>query len=132
MAEPSDVDASAAALRRDSADLNLYVAVLAAHLADALPPGTVRVERRRSVVERMAGREGRVTALDVALGERRLLLRMDREGRASGEVCHEVRGIVLSRRPVGLDEWIDALARSLSEAATANARAREAAERFLS
>ncbi|NEC93502.1 hypothetical protein G3I71_49035, partial [Streptomyces sp. SID12501] len=78
MAEPPDVDASAAALRRDSADLNLYVAVLAAHLADALPPGTVRVERRRSVVERMAGRKGRVTALDVALGERRLLLRMDR------------------------------------------------------
>ncbi|MEU9030971.1 hypothetical protein AB0D46_26365 [Streptomyces sp. NPDC048383] len=132
MAEPPDVDALAAALRRDSADLNLYVAVLAAHLADALPSGTVRVERRRSVVERMAGREGRVTTLDVALGERRLLLRMDREGRASGEVRHEVRGIVLSRRPVGLDEWIDALARSLSEAATANARAREAAERFLS
>ena len=132
MAEPLGVDMLAAALRRDSADLKLYVAVLEANLADSLPPGAVRVERRRSVSARMAGREGSVTELDVALGERRLLLRMDREGRATGEVCHEVRGIVLSRRPVGLDEWIDALARSLSEAATANARAREAAERFLS
>ncbi len=49
----------------------------------------------------------------------------------AAEICHEVRGIVLSRRPVALDEWIDALARSLAQAAASNARAREAVERFL-
>ncbi|MGW7317639.1 hypothetical protein [Streptomyces sp. NPDC054865] len=131
MTEPPDVDMLAAALRRDSADLNLYVAVLAANLADSLPAGAVRVKRRRSVMERLAGREGSVAELDVSLGERRLLLRRDPEGRVTGEDCHEVRGIVLPRRPVGLDGWIDVLARSLAEAA-ANARAREAVERFLS
>ncbi|MBP0448751.1 MULTISPECIES: hypothetical protein [unclassified Kitasatospora] len=126
----TEVELLAAALRRDSADLNLYAEVLSANLADSLPPGAVQVRRRRSVTERMAGRAGSVTELDVALGEQRLSLRMDR-GRVSGEICHEVRGIVLSRRQVGLDEWIDALARSLAEVAASNARAREAIERFL-
>ncbi|MFB8393598.1 hypothetical protein [Streptomyces yangpuensis] len=131
-AEPgTDVRLLAAALRRDSADLNLYAQVLSAGLADSLPPGTVRVRRRRSLVERVAGREGAVVELDVALGEQRLALRTER-GRVAGEVLHEVRGIVLSRRQVELDEWIDALARSLVKAAASNARARAAVERFLS
>jgi hypothetical protein len=126
-----EVELLAAALRRDSADLNLYARVLSANLADSLPPGAVRVVRRRSVADRVAGREGSVAELDVALGERRLLLRTDR-GAVTGEICHEVRGIVLSRRPVGLDEWIETLARALADAAASNARAREAVERFLS
>ncbi|MFK0257928.1 hypothetical protein [Streptomyces sp. NPDC090445] len=125
-----EVELLAAALRRDSADLGLYVGVLSVNLADSLPPGAVRVKRRRSVAERLAGRDGSVAELDVVLGEQRLSLRMDR-GRVTGEIGHEVRGIVLSRRPVGLDEWIDALARSLADAAASNARAREAVERLL-
>ncbi|KJK47571.1 hypothetical protein [Streptomyces sp. NRRL F-4428] len=125
-----EVELLAAALRRDSADLDLYTQVLSAKLAQSLPPGTVRVVRRRSVAQRLAGREGPVAELDVVLGEQRLSLRVDR-GQVAGEICHEVRGIVLSRRPVGLDEWIDALARSLARAAASNARAREAVERFL-
>ncbi|WP_406210230.1 hypothetical protein OH807_40260 [Kitasatospora sp. NBC_01560] len=125
-----DVDLLAAALRQDSADLTLYAAVLSANLADALPPGAVRVRRRRSVADRVAGREGAVAELDVTLGEQRLSLRLD-GGRVAGEVCHEVRGIVLSRRHVGLDEWIDALAGALADAAASNARAREAVQRFL-
>ncbi|MFF5706028.1 hypothetical protein ACFY7H_26645 [Streptomyces sp. NPDC012794] len=128
---PVDVGLLAAALRRDSADLELYAGVLSASLADSLPPGTVRVSRRRSVARRLAGREGPVEGLDVVLGEQRLTLRTD-QGRTIGEVCHEVRGIVLSRRPVGLDEWIGALAGALADAAASNARAREALERFLS
>ncbi|WP_328740726.1 hypothetical protein OHA91_35510 [Streptomyces erythrochromogenes] len=129
MAE-TDVELLAAALRRDSADLNLYAQVLSANLADSLPTGAVRVRRRRSLAERVAGHGGSVVELDVALGEQRLALRLDR-GRVVGEVLHEVRGIVLSRREVELDEWVDALARSLAEAAASNARARDALERFL-
>ncbi|MGW4686623.1 hypothetical protein ACWEPM_17220 [Streptomyces sp. NPDC004244] len=125
-----DVASLAAALRRDSADLDLYVRVLSANLADSLPAGAVRVGRRRSVADRLAGREGSVAEVDVVLGEQRLSLRVDR-GRVTGEISHEVRGIVLSRRPVGVDEWIDALARSLAEEAASNARAREAIERLL-
>ncbi|MFG2989155.1 hypothetical protein ACGFZK_07625 [Streptomyces sp. NPDC048257] len=131
MPEPErEVELLAAALRRDSTDLNLYVNVLSANLADSLPPGAVRIRRRRSVAERLAGREGSVAELDVALGDQRLSLRMDR-GQVAGEISHEVRGVVLSRRPAGLDEWIGALARSLAGAAASNARARETVERFL-
>ncbi|MET8132107.1 hypothetical protein [Streptomyces sp. NPDC005251] len=125
-----DVELLAAALRRDSADLNLYARVLSETLTDSLPPGAVRVGRRRSVADRLAGREGTVAELDIALGEQRLSLRMDR-GPVTGEIRHEVRGIVLSRRTVGLDEWVDALAQSLADAAASNARARAAVERFL-
>lgn len=125
-----DVELLAAALRRDSADLDLYAKVLSVNLADSLPPGAVQVERKRSMSDRMAGREGSVTSLDVALGEQRLALRMDR-GRVIGEVHKEVRGIVLSRQQVGLDEWIGALAKALAESAASSARAREALERFL-
>jgi hypothetical protein len=125
-----DVAMLAAALRRDSADLDLYAKVLSVSLVDSLPPDAVRVERKRSVSDRMAGREGAVTSLDVSLGEQRLGLRSDR-GRIVGEICKEVRGIVLSRRQVGLDEWIGALAQALAESAASSARAREALERFL-
>jgi hypothetical protein len=125
-----NVELLAAALRRDSADLDLYAKVLSVNLVDSLPPDAVRVERKRSMADRMAGREGAVTNLDVALGEQRLTLRMDR-GRIVGEVCKEVRGIVLSRRQVGLDEWIGSLAQALAETAASSARAREALERFL-
>lgn len=125
-----DVEMLAAALRRDTADLDLYAKVLSVTLAGSLPQGAVQVERKRTMADRMAGREGAVTALDVALGEQRLGLRLDR-GRMTGEVCKEVRGIVLSRRQVGLDEWIDALARALADTAASSARAREALERFL-
>ncbi|MEV7559202.1 hypothetical protein [Streptomyces sp. NPDC089795] len=125
-----DAELLAATLRRDRAELILYVAVLSVTLSESLPPGTVRVERRRSLAERLSGREGTVTGLDIVLGERRLSLRIER-GEVAGEVCHEVRGIVLSRRQVDLDEWIDALARALTDAAASSARAREAVERFL-
>lgn len=125
-----DVEMLAAALRRDSADLDLYAKVLSVNLADSLPSGAVQVERKRTVADRMAGREGSVTSLDVSLGELRLLLRMDR-GRVIGEVSKQVRGIVLSRQEVGLDAWIAALAQALADTAASSARAREALERFL-
>ena len=125
-----DVELLAAALRRDTADLELYAKVLSVTLADSLPSGAVQVERKRTMADRMAGREGAVSSIDVALGEQRLGLRMDR-GRMTGEVCKEVRGIVLSRQQVGLDEWIAVLAQALAETAASSARAREALERFL-
>ncbi|MBS2961840.1 hypothetical protein KGA66_02185 [Actinocrinis puniceicyclus] len=125
-----DVELLAAALRRDTADLEMYAKVLSVTLADSLPRGAVQVERKRTMADRVAGREGAVSSLDVALGEQRLGLRLDR-GRISGEVCKEVRGIVLSRQQVGLDEWIAALARALAATAESSARAREALERFL-
>ena len=125
-----DVELLAAALRQDSADLDIYAKVLSVNLVESLPRDAVQVVRKRSLSDRAAGREGNVTNLDVALGDVRLALRMDR-GRVVGEICKEVRGVVLSRQQVGLDEWISALAQALSDAASSNARAREALQRWL-
>jgi hypothetical protein len=125
-----DVELLAAALRQDSADLDVYAKVLSVNLVESLPAGAVQVERKRSMSDRVAGREGTVTSLDVALGDLRLGLRMDR-GRPIGEICKEVRGVVLSRQQVGLDEWISALAKGLADSAASSARAREALQRYL-
>ena len=125
-----DVEMLAAALRQDSSDLDIYAKVLSVNLVESLPRDAVQVVRKRSLSDRAAGREGNVVQLDVALGDSRLALRMDR-GRVVGEICKEVRGVVLSRQQVGLDEWISALAQALSDAANSNARAREALQRWL-
>jgi hypothetical protein len=125
-----DVELLAAALRQDSADLDVYAKVLSVNLVESLPQGAVRVERKRSMSDRMAGREGTVTALDVALGDVRLGLRIDR-GRPVGEICKEVRGVVLSRQQVNLDEWIAALAQGIADSAASSARAREALQKYL-
>ncbi|KIZ16601.1 hypothetical protein SNA_20135 [Streptomyces natalensis ATCC 27448] len=120
----------AAALRRDSADLEMYAQVLTGTLANALPPGSVAIERKRGMADRLAGREGRVARLDVSLGEQRLVLNFS-GGRPSGEVCKEVRGVVLSRRPVALDEWLRELAEAVATRAESDAQARAALERLL-
>jgi hypothetical protein len=131
MSEDMDVELLAAALRRDSADLELYAKVLSVNLADSLPAGAVRIERgRRSFADRRAGREAAVTSVEVMLGDMNLTLRSE-NGRFTGEVCKAVRGVVLSRQPVGLDEWIAALARALADSAASSQRAREALEKFL-
>jgi hypothetical protein len=125
-----DVELLAAALRQDSADLDIYAKVLSVNLVESLPRDSVQVVRKRSLSDRAAGREGSVVELDVSLGDVRLALRMER-GRVMGEICKEVRGVVLSRQQVGLDEWIAALAQGLSDAASSSARAREALQRWL-
>jgi hypothetical protein len=125
-----DVELLAAALRQDSADLDIYAKVLSVNLVESLPKGAVQVERKRSMSDRVAGREGTVTSLDVAIGDIRLGLRLDR-GRTIGEICKEVRGVVLSRQQVGLDEWIAALAEGLAQSAASSAKAREALQRYL-
>ena len=126
-----DVQLLAAALRQDSADLDVYAKVLSVNLVESLPQGAVQVERKRSMADRVAGRDGTVTSLDVALGDVRLGLRMER-GRPIGEICKEVRGVVLSRQQVGLDEWIAALAKGLADSAASSARARDALQKYLS
>ncbi len=127
---PDSVELLAAALRQDAADLEVYARVLTGTLADALPPGSVTVERKRGMADRLAGREGRVERLDVSLGEQRLVLNLA-GGRATGEVCKEVRGVVLSRRPVALDEWVRELAGAIAARAESDARARAALEKLI-
>jgi len=122
-----------AALRRDAADLEVYAQVLTGSLAEALPEGCVALERRRTARDRLSGRPGRVERLEVSLDERRLVLSLPSGGggRPAGEVCTVVRGVVLSRTPVGLDVWVRELAQAVSARARQDARARAALERLI-
>ncbi len=114
-----------AALRADSADVTLYARVLTESLGDALPAGCVEVDRARSVSDRMRGRPGQVTKVTVRLGEQVLTLATAPGRPPAAEICREVRGVVLSRRPAGLQEWVDDLARGLAAHAQQNAHAAE-------
>jgi hypothetical protein len=128
-AEPPDdalsLDMITAALRADSADAALYARVLTESLGDALPPGTVVVDRSRSVSDRMHGRPGQITKITVRLGDKVLTLGVQAGGPPAAEICREVRGVVLSRQPVAMAEWVEQLARELVAHARQNARAAE-------
>ncbi|HUJ04471.1 MAG TPA: hypothetical protein VLX31_00010 [Streptosporangiaceae bacterium] len=119
-----------AALRADSSDIAIYAQVLTESLGDSLPPGTVTVERARSMADRMANRPGTVTRISVKLGERTMTLGVQR-GVPVAEVCHEVRGIVLSRTTVPIAQWAAELAKGLVEHAEQNAEAAIALRRLV-
>jgi hypothetical protein len=128
MTEPAgglSLEMITAALRADSADVALYARVLTESLGDALPAGCVEVDRARSVSDRMRGRPGEVRKITVRLGERLLTLTVQPGRPPAAEICREVRGVVLSRQPAGMQEWVDELARELVAHAQQNSRAAE-------
>jgi hypothetical protein len=124
------LDLVTAALRADSADLAIYTRVLTQSLSEALPPGTVTVERERTVSDRMRGRPGEVSKVTVRLGDQVMTLAISR-GQPAAEICREVRGVVLSRQPVPLNEWTAALASALVTHAERNAAAAEALRKLV-
>jgi hypothetical protein len=133
MTEPGDapsLDLVAAALRADSADVAVYARVLTDSLGDALPEGVVIVDRERSVSDRMRGRPGEVAKITVRLGDQMLTLAV-RRGQPVAEICREVRGVVLSRRPVQVTEWAAELAKALVAYAEQNAQAAQVLRRLV-
>jgi hypothetical protein len=133
MTEPGDalsLDLVAAALRADSADVTVYARVLTDSLGDALPEGVVTVDRERSVSDRMRGRPGEVARITVRLGDQMLTLAV-RRGQPVAEICREVRGVVLSRRPVQVTEWAAELAKALVAYADQNAQAAQVLRRLV-
>jgi hypothetical protein len=128
MTEPAggpSLEMITAALRADSADVAVYARVLTESLGDALPEGCVEVDRARTMSDRMRGRPGEVRKITVRLGEKLLTLGVRDGGPPAAEVCREVRGVVLSRQPVGVGEWVNELARELIAHARQNAYAAE-------
>jgi hypothetical protein len=124
------LDMLMAALRADSTDVAIYAQVLTESLGEALPPGCVSVERERSVSDRMRGRPGTVSKVTVRLGDRVMTLGVQR-GAPAAEICREVRGVVLSRQPVPVGQWIAELARALMEQADQNAATAQALRRLV-
>jgi hypothetical protein len=119
-----------AALRLDSNDVAIYASVLTKSLSEALPPDVVSVERERSMADRMKGRPGEVSKIEVRLGDQVMTLAV-KNGRPVTEICREVRGVVLSRQPVPLQQWASALASALMVHAENNAQAAEALRRLV-
>jgi hypothetical protein len=128
--EPDELELVAAALRADAGDVVTLTRVLTESLGQALPPGMVEVERARGLGDRLAGRPGRPVGLRVHTPERLLVLRTGRHG-VEAEVHHQVRGVVLGRQQVGMDEWVRALAQELTALARRDAAARAALGRVL-
>ncbi len=128
---PEDVDALAAALRADSADLEVYARVLTTSLADALPAEMVEVVRDQSMRDRLAGRAGEVRTLRVNLGEVTLELSRGKSGTPVARAAREVRGVIISSREVSVEEWTRMLADRLAVIARDSATARAALSRLL-
>jgi hypothetical protein len=125
-----DLHLIAAALRSDRADVESLTRVLTSVLGDALPPGMVEVERKRSLGMRMNGREGTPVSLTVTTPDVQLVLRQEKHG-VTGEVRQIVRGVTIKRSTVGVDEWLVALAGVLTRLAGRSATARDALSNLL-
>lgn len=121
-----DVQLLAAMLRSDRTDVASYARVLVGSLGDALPPGLVDVEYQRSIGDRMAGRPGQPVRLIVRGAERELELSQDSRGAVQAQSRKVVGGVIISRKQIGVDEWVQLLAAELSALAAANAAARQA------
>ena len=133
MTEPDDalsLEMVAAALRADSTDAAIYARVLTQSLSEALPPEYVTVERKQSMSDRMRGRPGEISKVVVKLGDQVMTLGVQ-GGRPTAEICKEVRGVVLSRTPVPLQQWATALASALVDHAEGNAQAAAALRRLV-
>jgi hypothetical protein len=129
----TDADLVAAALRADADDVDTLVRVLTSTLGETLPAGMVEIERQRSLADRMAGRDGIAVGLTVTTPELRLRLTHGRKRGAGvrAEVHRVVRDVVISRREVGIDEWVALLAQAIADLAARNSAARAALGRLL-
>jgi len=131
--EPDDalsLEMVTAALRLDSNDVAIYASVLTKSLSEALPPEYVTVERERSMADRMKGRPGEVSKVEVRLGDQVMSLAV-KNGRPVAQICREVRGVVLSRDTVPIQQWAGALANALMVHAENNAQTAEALRRLV-
>lgn len=131
MAEPGEFPLLVAALKAGRADLESYGRVLSDVLGDALPPGMVEIDRRRSFADRIGGREGRPVEVRVTTADRVFVLGAGKHGGVVAGVRHVVRGVVIKREESTVDNWLELLARDLAGLAERDARAREALSRLL-
>ena len=121
-----DVDLLAATLRASSADLAVFVEVLAGKLEEALP-GRVKVTRRAG---RPLGKRKRVERVECDLGDRRYLLQA-RAGAVEARQATLVRGVVLKTNELPLEDWLDELSRDLAKEAGTSAQAQLVLQRLL-
>jgi hypothetical protein len=105
--------------------------VLTTTLDGALPASMMRVERRRTLLDRFRRRPGRAIGVSVTLDDQMLTFRAPDVGVTEASVSHVVGGVVLSRRPVPVPEWLTMLAAMLNRATNDDAAIRLALEQAL-
>ena len=120
-----DIDLIAAALRADSADLDVFLEVTATKFEDALPDHTT-VKRYGW----LHARRGKVERLDITIDEWTYSLSRVHHG-VHGYLTHVGHGIRLATNEVSLDEWLRTLSAALAKFADGQARGREALQRLL-
>ena len=122
---PDDVDLIAAALRADSADLDVFLDVTASKFEDALPDHT-SVKR----YGRLHARRGKVERVEITIEDWTYALARGQHG-VRGYLMHVVHGIKLATTEVDVDEWLRALAGALARFADSQARGRAALQQLL-
>lgn len=115
----------AASLRSDAGDTGAFLEALAAKLGGALP-NRVRIERGGGLFSH----QHPVRRLAANLGEWEYVIEAAGGGLSAART-HSVRGISLKSEPLGLDEWIEALAGELATLAQRSAQDRAALQRLL-
>lgn len=123
--DPTELDLVSSALRADMGDLDTYFQVLTAKLGDSLGP-MVTVEREGGLFHK----DHPAKRVTVDAGDVRFVAEREK-GRLHCTVAESVRGIVLRTRELSIDEWLDNLARHLTEAARRSAGARAALDNLL-
>lgn len=109
----------------------LLARILTTTLAGALPAHMVRVERRRTVIERLTRRPGRPIGVGITAGDTMLTFRAPNLGVIQASVSHTVNGIVLSTTRVSVPEWLSHLAVVLNQTTADDQATRAALERAL-
>jgi hypothetical protein len=123
----TNFDLVAASLRSDASDSRGLAEALAVRLESALP-GQARVKRRS---KRFLSGDKVVRLIEVDAGDNRYSLAVDDHGGLDARRSAAVRGIVLKNDPLPVEEWLESLARDLSEQAQASEQGRAALERLL-
>jgi hypothetical protein len=105
--------------------------ILTTTLVGALPASMVRVERRRTLLERLRRRPGQAIGVSVTSDDRMLSFRAPDVGVTEATVSHVVGGVVLSSRTVPVPDWLSMLAEMLNQATNNDETIRLALERTL-
>ena len=117
-------------VRRQSADLSLYADFVANRLLGALPAEHLSVQRQRGRFGR-AKDDAPVLSVSLKIGDNTYTLSRPRPDAAPiATVAHTVGGIVLSTKPIGMDEWSQQVALALAELASQQADSAAALARF--
>lgn len=116
----------ASSLRADLSDTKAFLGALAEKLSGALPT-LCQVERRGSLFSK----EKQVSRLTLELGEHRYSIEHGGHGGLRAARAKVVRGISLKTEELGVETWIDELAKDLAAHAARNTQARAALERLL-